>query len=68
MFIIQELKCFLKLKENLEFLSRLRGNESEDTSLILTSLSGLSIQCCHYLWCSLQMWLRYGDAVAVAVV
>ena len=30
-------------------------------------LSGLRIQCCHKLHCRLQMWLRYGDAMAVAV-
>ena len=32
----------------------------------LASLSGLRIQCCHELWCSSQMWLRSGMAVAVA--
>ena len=32
----------------------------------LASLSGLNIQCCHELWCRLQM--RLGSCVAVSVV
>ena len=32
----------------------------------LALLSGLSIQCCHELWCRLQMWL--GSLVAMAVM
>ena len=32
----------------------------------LVSLSGLRIQCCHDLWCSSQMCLRSGVAVALA--
>ena len=32
----------------------------------VSSLSGLRIQYCHELWCSLQMWL--GSLIAVAVV
>ena len=31
----------------------------------LALLSGLRIQCCHELWCRLQMQLRSGVAVAV---
>ena len=33
----------------------------------LASLSWLRIQHCHELWCRLQMWLRSGVAVAVAL-
>ena len=33
----------------------------------LASFSGLRIQCCRELWCSLQKWLRFRVAVAVAV-
>ena len=32
----------------------------------LASLSRLRIQCCHELWCRLQMWLRSCFAVVVA--
>ena len=34
----------------------------------LASLSGLSIQCCHKLWCTFQMQLWCGVAMAVALI
>ena len=37
----------------------------EVAGLIPALLSGLRIQYCHELWCSLQMWL--GSSVAVAL-
>ena len=37
----------------------------EDACLILASHSGLRVQCCCELWCSLQTQLRSGIAVAV---
>ena len=41
-------------------------NIHEDTGLSLPLLSGLGIWHCYELWCSLQLWLRYDAAVAVA--
>ena len=55
-----------------EFPSWLSGNEPRLVSMrmwvrSLASFSGLRIQCCRELCCWLQMWLRSGVAVDVAV-
>ena len=38
----------------------------EVAGLIPVSLNGLRIWLCHELWCSLQTWLGFGVAVALA--